>query len=127
MIETITSIYYNHGNFETLIETETHYYELRGDWTEGLAVGDTFVKNESNNARAILSPDKWYEVSSVLIRPAIGLTVTALIVAPDRQKVVVVIPGGIDKPSKIRKVKLTNIKFKDGEFFADIHGTFCVN
>ena len=122
MVETIEWLWYKESDFETIIETETHYYELRGNWTEGLAVGDTFVKNNSNNNRMILSPDKWYEVSSVLVRPSIEQTLVTLITTPDCQKVTVVIRDGITNINGLMKVRLDNIEFIYGEFFADIPG-----
>lgn len=124
MTEKIERLWYKESDYETYIETETHYYNLRGNWTEGLAVGDEFVKNESSNYRAILVPDKWYEVSSILIRPAKEFTLAEVIVTPDGQKLPVVIRKGIPNASSINKVKLSNIEFIDGEFFADIRGTY---
>lgn len=122
MLETIDWLWYKESDYGTLIETETHYYELRGNWTEGLAVGDTFVKNNSNTNRMILSPDKWYEVSSVLVRPSIEQTLVTLITTPDCQKVTVVIRDGITNINGLMKVRLDNIEFIYGEFFADIPG-----
>lgn len=122
MLETIDWLWYKESDYGTLIETETHYYDLRGNWTEGLAVGDTFVKNNSNINRMIVSPDKWYEVSSVLVRPSTGFTLVTLIATPDRQKVTVVIRDGITNINGLMRVRLDNIEFVDGEFFADIPG-----
>lgn len=125
MLETIEWLWYKESDFETIIETETHYYELRGNWTEGLAVGDTFVKNNSNIDRAIIA-EKWYDVSSILIRPATKFTLAELIATADRKKVNVVIRGGIPNASSVSRIKLKNIEFVDGEFFADVCGTYSV-
>lgn len=122
MTEKLTYIYYDADQFTTLIETATSYYDLRGNWSEGLTIGSEIVGNKSNNNRMILSPDKWYEVSSVLVRPSIELTLVTLIATPDRQKVTVVIRDGITNINGLMRVRLDNIEFVDGEFFADIPG-----
>lgn len=124
MTETIDYLWYKESEFETIIETETHYYALRGNWTEGLAVGDEFVKNESNNDRAILVTDKWYDISSILIKPSIGFHLMQLITTAGGETTPVMIRKGIPNASSINKVKLSNIEFIDGEFFADVHGTY---
>lgn len=122
MTEKLTYIHYDADQFTTLIETATSYYDLRGNWSEGLTIGSEIVGNKSNDNRVILSPDKWYEVSSVLVRPSIEQTLVTLITTPDCQKVTVVIRDGITNINGLMKVRLDNIEFIYGEFFADIPG-----